>query len=97
MANIVRIEIMDQHGQWHRHKNVSNNPMSIKQALQTALKSQLASKSKKVSSNSGLGLGSFLGKTLLERQGADLLFKRNGKLGGALVVIIWNPKTFTNI
>mgnify|MGYP003334655517 FL=1 len=48
MANIVRIEIMDQHGQWHRHKNVSNNPLSIKQALQTALKSQLASKSKKV-------------------------------------------------
>ena len=48
MANIVRIEIMDQHGQWHRHKNVSNNPMSIKQALQTALKQQLASKSKKV-------------------------------------------------
>jgi two-component system, sensor histidine kinase RegB len=57
----------------------------------------IRSKSKKVSSNSGLGLGSFLGKTLLERQGADLLFKRNGKLGGALVVIIWNPKTFTNI
>ena len=48
MANIVRIEIMDQHGKWHRHKNVSNNPMSIKQALQTALKQQLASKSKKV-------------------------------------------------
>ena len=39
---------MDQHGQWHRHTNVSNNPMSIKQALQTALKQQLASKSKKV-------------------------------------------------
>jgi len=48
MANQVRIEIMDQHGKWHRHKTISNNPMSIKQALQTALKQQLASKSKKV-------------------------------------------------
>ena len=57
----------------------------------------IRSKSKKVSFNSGLGLGSFLGKTLLERQGADLLFKSSGKLGGALVVITWNPKTFTNI
>ena len=57
----------------------------------------IRSKSKKVSFNSGLGLGSFLGKTLLERQGADLFFKRSGKLGGALVVITWNPKTFTNI
>ena len=57
----------------------------------------IRSKSKKISFNSGLGLGSFLGKTLLERQGADLFFKRSGKLGGALVVITWNPKTFTNI
>ena len=48
MANQVRIEIMDQHGKWHRHRSVSNNPMSIKQAMQAALKQQLASKSKKV-------------------------------------------------
>ncbi len=56
----------------------------------------IKSKSKKVISNSGLGLGTFLGKTLLERQNARLLFRRNSDLGGALVVITWNPKNFTN-
>ena len=35
----------------------------------------IKSKSKELSSNSGLGLGTFLGKTLLERQGASLQFK----------------------
>mgnify|MGYP001317133195 CR=1 FL=1 len=48
MANQVRIEIMDQFGKWHRHTTISNNPSSIKQALQVALKTQLASRSKKV-------------------------------------------------
>jgi len=48
MSNQVRIEIMDQFGKWHRYTTVSNNPSSIKQALQTALKQQLASRSKKV-------------------------------------------------
>ncbi len=56
----------------------------------------IKSKSKKVNSNSGLGLGTFLGKTLLERQNAKLLFRRNSELGGALVTIIWNSKIFTN-
>ena len=56
----------------------------------------IKSKSKRVISNSGLGLGTFLGKTLLERQNAKLLFRRNSDLGGALVVITWNPKNFTN-
>ena len=57
----------------------------------------IKSKSKELSSNSGLGLGTFLGKTLLERQGASLLFRRNSKLGGALVTISWSPKTFANV
>jgi two-component system sensor histidine kinase RegB len=57
----------------------------------------IKSKSKKLSSNSGLGLGTFLGKTLLERQGANLIFKRNSKLGGASVVISWSPEDFTNV
>ena len=56
----------------------------------------IRSKSKKLSSNSGLGLGTFLGKTLLERKNAKLLFKRNGELGGALVLISWRPKDFTS-
>ena len=57
----------------------------------------IKSKSKEISSNAGLGLGTFLGKTLLERQGANLQFKRNSKLGGALVVISWSPNSFTNV
>jgi two-component system sensor histidine kinase RegB len=54
----------------------------------------IKSKSKELSSNAGLGLGTFLGKTLLERQNAKLLFRRNSDLGGALVSISWSPKTF---
>jgi two-component system sensor histidine kinase RegB len=54
----------------------------------------IKSKSKELSANSGLGLGTFLGKTLLERQSAKLLFMRNSELGGALVVIRWSPKDF---
>ena len=56
----------------------------------------IKSKSKELSSNAGLGLGTFLGKTLLERQKAKLLFERNSKLGGALVVISWSPKNLIN-
>ena len=56
----------------------------------------IKSRSKELSSNSGLGLGTFLGKTLLERQNAKLSFRRNSDLGGALVIISWNPKNFIN-
>ena len=56
----------------------------------------IKSKSKEISANSGLGLGTFLGKTLLERQNAKLLFRRNSDLGGALVIITWSPKSFIN-
>ena len=54
----------------------------------------IKSKSKELSSNSGLGLGTFLGKTLLERRGAKLIFRRNSELGGALVILSWNPNNF---
>ena len=37
----------------------------------------IKSKSKETGSNAGLGLGTFLGKTLLEKQGAKLSFKNN--------------------
>ncbi len=50
----------------------------------------IKSKSMQVSSNSGTGLGTFLGKTLLERQSASLIFTKDTKLGGASVVISWN-------
>ena len=56
----------------------------------------IKSKSKEISPNSGLGLGTFLGKTLLERQSAKLLFRRKGELGGAFVIIRWDSKTFIN-
>ena len=49
----------------------------------------IKSKSEEVSSNAGLGLGIFLGKTLLERQLANLFFSQDKKLGGASVTISW--------
>ncbi len=52
----------------------------------------IKSKSKEINPNSGLGLGTFLGKTLLERQNAKLIFKEDKNLGGASVVISWSPK-----
>tara|TARA_B100001175_G_C19509442_1_gene642868 strand:- start:460 stop:1740 length:1281 start_codon:yes stop_codon:yes gene_type:complete len=50
----------------------------------------LASKSKKVKNKSGLGLGTFIGKTLLERKKAIIEFS-NPESGGALVEITWKP------
>ena len=50
----------------------------------------IKSKSSQVSSNSGTGLGTFLGKTLLERRSANLDFGKDTKLGGASVIISWN-------
>tara|TARA_Y100001970_G_scaffold184618_1_gene224569 strand:+ start:11552 stop:12829 length:1278 start_codon:yes stop_codon:yes gene_type:complete len=51
----------------------------------------IASKSKKVLSKSGLGLGTFIGKTLLERKKANIDFTK-GSNGGAVVEITWNNK-----
>ena len=52
----------------------------------------IKSRSKELNPNSGLGLGTFLGKTLLERQNAKLIFKDDKNLGGASVIISWSPK-----
>jgi two-component system, sensor histidine kinase RegB len=52
------------------------------------IRSKLSSRSSKA----GLGLGTFLGKTLLERQNAKLDFSNKGHLSGALVSIYWNIK-----
>ena len=56
-----------------------------------------STKAKEPYEKSGLGLGTFLGKTLLERQGANLLFRKNADLGGALVNINWSPDAFNNV
>ena len=50
----------------------------------------LKSKSKKTNNKAGLGLGIFLGKTLLERKNARLSFSNKEDLKGAVVRISWN-------
>ena len=50
----------------------------------------IASKSKKFKTKAGLGLGTFIGKTLLERKKANIEFS-NVENGGATVEITWKP------
>jgi len=56
----------------------------------------LKSKSKKTRNKAGLGLGIFLGKTLLERKNARLTFSNNEDLKGASIKIIWNISDIKN-
>ena len=51
----------------------------------------ISTKYKKLKSKAGLGLGSFIGKTLLERKKAVIEFM-NSKNSGAVVEIIWQNK-----
>ena len=83
-ANLIKIKIND------------DGPGIPEDIIEKFGEPYIKSKSKELSVNSGLGLGTFLGKTLLERKNAKLLFKRNGELGGASVHISWRPKDFTN-
>ena len=50
----------------------------------------IKSRSKLSKSNAGLGLGTFLGKTLLERQSAVISFENDSSLNGAKVKIKWS-------
>ena len=45
----------------------------------------------------GLGLGTFIGKTLLEKNFANIEFKNNIQNGGAEVMIKWNNKDLIRI
>ena len=54
-------------------------------------------KSKYANNKSGLGLGTFLGKTLLERQGAILSFLNDKMLSGASVNIVWKIEDLISI
>jgi len=52
----------------------------------------IRSKDKIISAKSGLGLGTFIGKTLLERMKAKINFRKNPNTNGAEVVIKWQTK-----
>ena len=51
----------------------------------------------KDNSKSGLGLGIFIGKTLLEKNNAKLLFRNSETRGGAEIKIEWSNKNLLNI
>jgi len=55
------------------------------------------SKDKKIDSKSGLGLGTFIGKTLLERMKANVYFGQCPTLKGAMVTIEWETKNLLAI
>jgi len=57
----------------------------------------IRSKNKIISSKSGLGLGTFIGKTLLERMKANVRFDKCPKTNGAMVTINWQTKDLLNI
>ena len=52
----------------------------------------IRSKNKIISAKSGLGLGTFIGKTLLERMKANVKFDKCPKTNGAMVIIKWQTK-----
>ncbi len=55
------------------------------------------SKDKKIDAKSGLGLGTFIGKTLLERMKANVNFGTCSTLKGAMVTIEWDVKNLLSI
>ena len=57
----------------------------------------IRSKNKIISSKSGLGLGTFIGKTLLERMKANVSFDKCPKINGAMVTIKWQSKDLLSI
>ena len=57
----------------------------------------IRSKNKIISSKSGLGLGTFIGKTLLERMKANVKFGTCPKTKGALVTVNWQTKDLLTI
>tara|TARA_B100000686_G_scaffold17949_1_gene16628 strand:+ start:180 stop:1466 length:1287 start_codon:yes stop_codon:yes gene_type:complete len=57
----------------------------------------IRSKNKIISSKSGLGLGTFIGKTLLERMKAKVNFAKCPKTNGAMVIIKWQTKDLSTI
>ena len=48
-------------------------------------------------SKHGLGLGTFIGKTLLEKNFANIIFKNSNITSGAEIIIQWNNKDLINV
>jgi len=57
----------------------------------------IRSEDNKISSKSGLGLGTFIGKTLLERMKANVTFDKCPKNKGAMVTIKWHTNSLLSI
>ena len=57
----------------------------------------IRSRSKLYKNNAGLGLGTFLGKTLLERQSAIISFENDSSLSGAKVKIKWRINDLSSL
>ena len=57
----------------------------------------ISTRSKKLKSKAGLGLGTFIGKTLLERMKANVNFGKCPNLKGAMVTIEWETKNLLSI
>jgi two-component system, sensor histidine kinase RegB len=57
----------------------------------------IRSKNKIISSKSGLGLGTFIGKTLLERMKAKVQFGKSYKTKGAMVTVSWQTNSLASI
>jgi two-component system, sensor histidine kinase RegB len=57
----------------------------------------IRSKNKIINSKSGLGLGTFIGKTLLERMKANVFFSKCPDNNGAMVIIEWDTKNLLSI
>lgn len=57
----------------------------------------IRSKNKIISSKSGLGLGTFIGKTLLERMKAEVNFGKCPKKNGAKVTVSWQTNSLLSI
>ena len=45
----------------------------------------------------GLGLGTFIAKTLLEKNFAKIIFRNSSETGGAEVIIKWKNKDLVNV
>ena len=57
----------------------------------------IRSKNISISSKSGLGLGTFIGKTLLERMKASVNFSKCPETNGAMVTIKWQTKDLISV